>query len=108
MINKIHQNDSSRCISEKEFFALNMKDVYIIDVRHAFETTSGCLENAHNIPFIDIGTKELPKDKIILTYCNYGNRAGQAALQLYNKGYNAYNLGGYALFSKKLIDRCRK
>ncbi|MGL4394020.1 MAG: rhodanese-like domain-containing protein [Brevinema sp.] len=97
-------------ITEKDFFDMDLSDVYIIDVRHPFEQASGYLGIAHNIPFAEViqFPEILPKDKIILTYCNYGNRAGQSAQALKEKGYNAYCLGGYALFSEKLKKRCEK
>ncbi|MGL4388065.1 MAG: rhodanese-like domain-containing protein [Brevinema sp.] len=97
-------------ISENDFFKMDLKDVYIIDVRHSFEQNTGFLGIAANIPFVAVVQcpPTLPKDKVILTYCNYGNRAGQSATILREKGYNAYSLGGYALFSDKLKKRCNK
>jgi len=112
MFNKVFHEDNDRQIDEKEFLALNLNDVYIIDVRNNFELCGGSLDIAHNIPFseiIQLSTQsKIPKDKIILTYCNYGNRAGKAALELYKDGFNAYCLGGYALFSNKIINKCKK
>lgn len=95
-------------LTEEEFFALDLKDIYIVDVRHPFELVSGSLGIANNIPFINIfeDPTVLPKDKIILTYCNYGNRAGKTAAFLQDNGYKAYSLGGYSLFSEKLKKRC--
>ncbi|MGL4677684.1 MAG: rhodanese-like domain-containing protein [Brevinema sp.] len=108
MLNKIYHSDNSRKLSEEEFFSIDLSEVYIVDVRNPFELSSGALQCAHNIPFselLSLPTK-LPKNKTILAYCNYGNRAGQAALALSKAGYNAYSLGGYTLFSQKLKNRC--
>ncbi|MGL5956398.1 MAG: rhodanese-like domain-containing protein [Brevinema sp.] len=109
MLNNIYHSDNSRTLTEEDFFNLDLSEVYIVDVRNSFELSSGHLECAHNIPFSELLSlpKKLPKDKIILTYCNYGNRAGKAALALAEAGYNAYSLGGYALFSGELKNRCR-
>ncbi len=107
MSNSVFHKDNDRVISESEFLKLNMDDVYIIDVRNPFELASGSLKCAHNIPYGDLLTSDLPKDKIILTYCNYGNRAGRAALALADEGYNTYSLGGYSLFSDKVKNRCK-
>lgn len=101
--------NKNRKMSESEFLSLRLEDVFIIDVRNAFELGGGHLECAHNIPFVDIleTPQNIPENKIVLTYCNYGNRAGQAADALYKAGYNAYSLGGYSLFSAKLKNKCR-
>ncbi|MDK2818184.1 MAG: rhodanese-like domain-containing protein [Spirochaetota bacterium] len=108
MINNILHQDHNRQISERDFLLLNMDDVYIIDVRNSFELSSGFLKCAQNIPFSEVLTFPfyIPKDKIILTYCNYGNRAGKVALALFEAGYNAYSLGGYSLFSQKIKSKC--
>ncbi|MGL4561391.1 MAG: rhodanese-like domain-containing protein [Brevinema sp.] len=97
-------------ISEEDFLKLDLNDVYIIDVRHPFEQVTGYLGISVNIPFVELISIPLsiPKNKTILTYCNYGNRAGRSALILREHGYNAYSLGGYALFSEKLKKRCHK
>ncbi len=108
MFNNLFHEDNSRKMNESDFLKLNLDDVFIIDVRNAFELGGGYLKCANNIPFTELLSLPsiLPKDKIILTYCNYGNRAGRAALALYEAGYNAYSLGGYALFSRELKNKC--
>lgn len=105
--NELHQNHD-RKMSEEEFLALDLDNVYIIDVRNPFELSGGVLQCAQNIPFSELLTlpSYLPKDKTILTYCHYGNRAGRAALALFEAGYNAYSLGGYSLLSQKIKQNC--
>lgn len=97
-------------ILEDEFLKMNLQDVFIIDVRNSFELANGFLECAHNIPFSELLTlpEILPKDKLILTYCNYGNRAGESARVLQDSGYRAVSLGGYSLFSNQLKNKCKK
>ena len=64
----------------------------IIDVRDNWEyQTLKKLPNSINIPFLELVSKPekyIPsKNQLIITYCNYGNRSGQAAKILREKGY---------------------
>ena len=110
MLRGLLPSHSNPKMSEEEFLAKDLKDMYIIDVRNPFELGGGYLECAHNIPYTEVIQlpASIPKDKIVLTYCNYGNRAGQVANLLSKAGYNAYSLGGYALFSQTLKNKCKK
>jgi len=66
------------------------KDAVLIDVRKADEFAKGHIEKAENIPLEDIESKldTLDKDKDIYLYCRTGNRSGQAAKILSDKGFN--------------------
>ena len=71
----------------------------IIDVRDNWEHQQlKKLPNSINIPFLELVNKleKYIKDKnqLVITYCNYGNRSGQAAQILREKGYRAFVLEG--------------
>ena len=64
----------------------------IIDVRDNWEhQTLKKLPNSTNIPFLELVSKPeryIPdKNQLVITYCNFGNRSGQAAKILREKGY---------------------
>jgi rhodanese-related sulfurtransferase len=69
-------------------------DTVILDVRNQDETTAGMFKNAISIPLDQVGNRkgELPKDKKIYVHCTTGARAGMAAKDLINAGYNAFFL----------------
>ena len=92
----------------KPEFKKNKHQALIIDVRDNWEhQTLKKLPNSINIPFLELVSKPekyIPnKNQLIITYCNYGNRSGQAAKMLKEKGYsNSFVLEGGAesYFSK--------
>ena len=64
----------------------------IIDVRDNWEHQQlKKLPNSINIPFLELVNKPekyiTDKNQLVITYCNYGNRSGQAAQKLRKKGY---------------------
>ncbi|RHZ37216.1 rhodanese-like domain-containing protein [endosymbiont GvMRE of Glomus versiforme] len=64
----------------------------IIDVRNNWEHQElKKLPNSVNIPFLELISKPenyiTDKNKLVITYCNYGNRSGQAARMLRERGY---------------------
>ena len=64
----------------------------IIDVRDDWEHQQlKKLPNSINIPFLELVSKPekyiKDKNQLVITYCNYGNRSGQAAKALREKGY---------------------
>jgi len=65
-------------------------NVMIIDVRNTDEGNSGMLKTAKLIPAEEIKdrTKEIPKDKLIVTYCSTGVRAEMAYHTLKELGYS--------------------
>lgn len=101
---------SAHFLTEEEFFKLPQESVLVIDVRTPFEFAGDHLEIAQNIPYENIMSDRhhLPKDKIIVCYCNHGNRAGNSAEHLSQKGYQAYVVSGMAHFSDSFIKKCKK
>ena len=79
------------------------KDYLFIDVRSEDEYVSGHIEAAVNIPVSEIDSRlsEIPKDKLIIVYCNGSscNRSSAAANILIENGYSqVYNIGGEGIF----------
>ena len=79
------------------------KDYLFVDVRSEDEYKSGHIEGAINIPVSEIDSRlsEIPKDKIIIVYCNGSscNRSSAAANILLENGYTqVYNIGGEGIF----------
>lgn len=67
----------------------------IVDVRTTEEYKEGHLVGAINIPYDEIDTANLDKNKVIFVYCRSGNRSGIAYEKLINLGYNVYDLGAF-------------
>jgi 3-mercaptopyruvate sulfurtransferase SseA len=66
-------SDGARRIKPEDARALLEKDkAVLIDVRGADAYKAGHIKGARNIPFSDIRARarELPQDKMILTYCS--------------------------------------
>ena len=85
-------------ITKPEFEKIQSQAL-IIDVRDNWEHQQlKKLPNSINIPFLELVSqpeKYIPnKKQLIITYCNYGNRSGQAAQILREKGYQAFVLEG--------------
>lgn len=69
--------------------------VEVIDVRTAEEYAEGHIPEASLLPLEELETRisELDKDKTYLFVCRSGNRSGQAAQILIDKGFkDVYNL----------------
>ena len=85
--------------------ALEKKDkVFLLDVREPNELTeSGAIDGYVNIPLgqLESRLKEVPKDKLIITYCMRGNRAGRAAEILEKAGYEVYGSCGITQWKEK-------
>jgi len=65
----------------------------IVDVRTRTEYNIGHYPGARNIPVGDIdeeSTSTLPRDGVILVYCNTGQRARAAARKLRRLGFEAF------------------
>lgn len=76
----------------------NIGDFTIIDVRSSMDFKSGHIENAINIPLMQLSVEadELEKAKKIVVYCNSGKSSTGATLLLKDMGFNVKNLkGGY-------------
>ena len=86
-------------ITKPEFKKIKSQAL-IIDVRDNWEhQTLKKLPNSINIPFLELVSKSekyIPdKNQLVITYCNFGNRSGQAAQILREKGYlRTFVLGG--------------
>lgn len=73
------------------------KDVFLLDVREPNELVeSGVIDGYVNIPLgqLEARLKEVPKDKIVITMCMRGGRAGRAAEILEKAGYQVYGSCG--------------
>ena len=69
---------------------INDNECFLLDVRTVAEFESGHLENATNIPILELHlrTHEVPNDKEIIVYCAHGVRSGKAAHYLMGHGYH--------------------
>ena len=86
----------------KPEFEKNKSEALIIDVRDNWEHQQlKKLPNSINIPFLELISEPekyiKDKNQLVITYCNFGNRSGQAAQILREKGYlRAFVLEGGA------------
>lgn len=82
-------------------------DAYILDVREPAEAEAGAIPGATLIPVDQLRSRvsEIPKDKIIVTYCAVGLRGYIAYRFLKQKGFQVRNLNGgfrtWSWFHKK-------
>ena len=66
----------------------------VVDVRTETEYNSKHIKGAINIPYDEISSIDVAKDKEIILYCQSGSRATKAAEDLIDLGYTkVYNLG---------------
>ncbi len=72
------------------------ENVFLLDVREAFEYRRGHIAGAVHIPLGQLRQRmaELPKDREIWVYCYVGQRSYLAARALRQYGYRAKNLSG--------------
>jgi len=72
----------------------NLEDYILVDVRTEEEFVSNHIPHAINIPLSTIHADiQLDKNKIIVVYCQSGNRSNQAKELLKPLGYTVYNFG---------------
>ncbi|MDF2541813.1 MAG: hypothetical protein K0S47_1531 [Herbinix sp.] len=93
----IRTNDISR------YFGKN--NVLIIDLRDPEEYASGHIPTAVNIPYDELDTREkdIPKNYLLIFYCERGNISLMAARDLLKDGYNIKSLfGGIKAYRGKL------
>lgn len=83
------------------------RGAFILDVRTKMEAKKGLAPGATNIPLLRLKRHldELPRSRVILTYCGTGERAGKARDILEAAGFNAVNAGGYERILKLLGQR---
>ena len=96
---RYYRYENVKNIDILEFKEKIKKGAIIIDVRNRKEYSEGHIINSINIPVYEINKKIyniiLQKDKMILLYCQTGERGIEAAIKLQNMGYNnVYNLRG--------------
>lgn len=80
----------------------------IVDVREWEEFANGHIPMAVNLPLSDIenGKVGLPKNKVIIVYCEHGSSSMMAARILADKGYNVLNaVGGIRSYRGALTKR---
>ena len=82
----------------KEVSQLVRNGAFILDVRTKMEAKKGMAAGATNIPLLRLKRhlNELPHDRMIVTYCGTGERAGKAKDILDARGFHAVNAGSYA------------
>jgi rhodanese-related sulfurtransferase len=71
--------------------------IFLLDVREPAELEqTGVIDGYVNIPLGQLQARlnEVPKDKLIITMCMRGNRAGRAAAILEAAGYQVYGSCG--------------
>lgn len=82
--------------SLRELVQRNDDTVCLIDVRSAAEYESGHIPTALNIPHTSIGGNppHVPKDTLVVLYCQSGSRSQAARATLTRNGYsNVVNFG---------------
>ncbi len=88
----------TRSISpESEVAEAIRNDACILDVRLALEAKKAMVPGAKNIDMLVLKRHldELPRDRMIVTYCKTGGRAGKARDILERNGFKVINGGGY-------------
>lgn len=66
----------------------------IIDLRDPEEYAGNHFKNAVNIPYQEMGNYNLPRDKILILYCERGSTSLFAARELMKKGYRTKSVIG--------------
>jgi len=71
-------------------------EAVLLDVRERNEWEAGHAPQATHIPMSELGERlpELPQDRPLLALCRSGNRSGQVAAALEQRGYSVANVGG--------------
>ena len=79
---------------------------FIVDIRTEDDYKRGSLQNAINIPMVQLKERmaQLPKDKTIYLLCHTGERSVDYVEMLDDAGYDAVNIsGGYRSFLRKQL-----
>lgn len=66
----------------------------IIDLREPEEYAKNHFISAVNIPYQELGNHNLPRDKILILYCERGSTSLFAARELMKKGYRTKSVVG--------------
>ena len=94
-------------ISVEEFEKLEKSQCVIIDIRDNYAFTYGHIDGSVNVPQNEFNMEcpYLDRDKKIIMCCRSGIISRQAAEELCETGYEAYNLaGGYAEWLSRQLD----
>ncbi|WP_027375916.1 rhodanese-like domain-containing protein [Kaistella palustris] len=91
-------------LSTVDFKSLVENGAQIIDVRTPAEFSGGHVGNSKNIPLQNLGSElnKLDKKKPVITCCASGMRSASAKAILKQKGFEAYNGGGWNALQNKL------
>ncbi|MEX0844760.1 MAG: rhodanese-like domain-containing protein [Balneolaceae bacterium] len=72
------------------------EDGHLAEVDHQFDLMNGDFEAQ---------LENLDKDETYYLYCRTGNRSGQAAKMMQNKGFeNVYNIGGFSTLANSGLE----
>jgi rhodanese-related sulfurtransferase len=87
----------------KKIAAASPADILILDVRDQDEANAGMIKGAKLVPDEQILDRitEIPKDKMIITYCSTGVRAEMAYHKMKEKGFNVKFLNAVVDFTDK-------
>ena len=94
-------------ISVEDFEKLEKSQCVIIDIRDNYAFTYGHIDGSVNVPQNEFNMEcpYLDRDKKIIMCCRSGIISRQAAEELCESGYEAYNLaGGYAEWLSRQLD----
>ena len=88
---------------EEAFQRMAAGEAILIDVREPEEWKDGVAAGAFLLPLSDLKGErrqwdpilETNRDKELILYCRSGNRSGQAAKILEDKGFDVANIGGF-------------
>ena len=89
-----YQNLSNfESITAKKF--LEMKEnATVVDARPAKDYDEGHIDGAVSVPFdaVEENMDKIPEGKPVIAYCFTGNKSGEVATELAEKGYEVYNV----------------
>ncbi len=84
---------------------LEYKKIFIIDARDVTQFKKSHIPGAHNIEWRQVlqQRQKIPKDRMVLIYCNTGSLSAQAGLALRLSGYENVRIlqGGYEEWKAK-------
>lgn len=102
-----HDAMANTKLPPEEVAKLLKKGAVLVDVRSRPAAKIGMAAGATNIPLLKLKNRleELPRDRIIVTYCGTGVRAAKAVEILEANGFKAANGGGYKAILKILAGR---
>lgn len=75
---------------------LSSDSYIIVDVRTEEEYNNSHVVGSINIPYDEIDSNLLDKNKTIIVYCQSGNRSKIAYDTLISLGYDVYDLGAFS------------